>query len=744
MSDAAPTKVVYDDPHAMTGPAEAETMRVRSLHGAWRWALIVLTGFTIFLCVNQQFALRFFVGYTPLNTEYFYLLILCMLPFTFLIFPGSEKASVERVAWYDIVLFVLTAAASLYLMTVIRKAAELGWEFGGAPDQIIWVGYYMWFVLMEALRRTGGWSLMLSVAPFTFYPLFANASWLGPLKGHESSLQDATAYHVLSTESLLGIPVQAFADTVIGFLVFGTALMMTGAGKFFINLSFSLCGTFRGGAAKVCIFASGLLGMMSGSIVSNVLTAGTMTIPVMKRTGFRASYAGAIEACASTGAVLAPPVMGATAFVMAQFLNVTYAEVAMAAVIPALLYYAGLFMQVDSYAARHGLQGLPRSELPNAWDTIKEGWFYAFVIVVLIVLLLYFKRESHAPFYATALLLVLAQWEQPAKWTMANTVNLLVAIAAVIAMSLAGENLAKAMAVPANAPEGAAFDAWMNVLLMPLLGGMLLLIALNEVWGEKRLTGGWYLRFLEVNGRTFVELVGILAGCGLLIGAFSLTGVVSSLANDLLTIAGNNILLLLAMCAITSLILGLGLTTTACYIFLAILVGPALEKAGLNRMAVHMFIFYWGMLSSITPPVAIASFAAAGIAGAPAMRTGWESMWVGSIIYFIPFFFVFNASLVMQGNGWESLYLTVTALIGTLFVCGAIQGYQAFIGDLRRAGAMEWPLRVLLGLGGLLLATPGGGIMPLDNLTMELLALAVLVPSAALAFVMVRRRTALA
>ena len=179
---------------------------------------------------------------------------------------------------------------------------------------------------------------------------------------------------MLSIESLLGIPLQAFAETVIGFLVFGTALMMTGAGKFFINVAFALCGTFRGGAAKVCIFASALLGMMSGSIVSNVLTAGTMTIPVMKRTGFRASYAGAIEACASTGAVLAPPVMGATAFVMAQFLNVSYAQVALAAAIPALLYYFGLFMQVDSYAARHGLKGLPREELPRLWDAVKEDW----------------------------------------------------------------------------------------------------------------------------------------------------------------------------------------------------------------------------------------------------------------------------------------------------------------------------------------------------------------------------------
>jgi TRAP transporter 4TM/12TM fusion protein len=747
MVDTVPTKVVFDDPHQM-GPAEAETMRVRTLWGAWRWGLIVLTGVTIFLCINQQFGLRFFIGFTPLNTEYFYLLILCMLPFTFLIFPGSPKASLTRMPWYDVALFVATAAASFYLMINIRRAAELGWEFGDPPQSIIYAGYVMWIALLEALRRTGGWSLMLCVFPFTVYPLFAGASWLGPLKGNQATLEQTTAYHVLSTESLLGIPIQAFADVVIGFLVFGTALMMTGAGKFFINLAFALCGTFRGGAAKVGIFASGLLGMMSGSIVSNVLTAGTMTIPTMKRTGFSPSYSGAIEACASTGAVLAPPVMGATAFVMAQFIGSTYAEVALAAVIPAVLYYAGLFMQVDSYAARHGLKGLERRELPSLGETFRDGWYYAFVVIVLIVMLLYFKRESHAPFYATALLLVLNQWAQPGKWKPINSIALLVAVAATVVMTVRGEAFDKAMALPADA-DG-AFDAWMNAILLPLLGGTLLLVALNELGGDKRWGLTRYVQFLESNGRTFVELVGILAGCGLLIGAFSLTGVISSLANDLLSLAGSNALLLLAMCAITSLVLGLGLTTTACYIFLAILVGPALEKLGLNKMAVHMFIFYWGMLSSITPPVAIASFAAAGIAGAPAMKTGWESMWVGSIIYFIPFFFVVNPALVLQAAApgeavpyFEALYLMVTALIGTAFICGGIQGYQAGVGDLRACGVFEWPVRVLLVVGGLVLATPGGGIMPLGNTAMELLGLAILVPTALAALLFVRRvRTA--
>jgi TRAP transporter 4TM/12TM fusion protein len=630
---AEPKRIEFDDPHAGTANLqEAEVTRVRVLRGGWRWALIIATAATILLCINQQFSLRFFVGYTQLNTEYFYLLIALMLPFTFLIFPGTETSPLDRIPWYDVLLFVITIGASIELMMHVRKAAEAGWEFGGAPTNVIAAGLLMWAVLMEALRRTGGWSLLLSVFPFTVYPLFADASWLGPFRGTQSTLEQATSYHVLSGESLLGIPIQAFADTVIGFLVFGTALMMTGAGKFFINLAFAMCGTFRGGAAKVCIFASGLLGMMSGSIISNVLTAGTMTIPVMKKSGFRASYAGAIEACASTGAVLAPPVMGATAFVIAQFLNISYAEVAVAAIIPAALYYLGLFMQVDSYAARHGLKGIPRSELPRVMDTLRDGWYYVFVIFLLVVMLLYFKRESHAPFYATALLLVLNQlFSKETRWTFATIT-----------------------------------------------------------------------RFLETNGRTFVELVGILAGCGLLIGAFSMTGVVSSLANDLLRIAGDNAFLLLATCALTSLILGLGLTTTACYIFLAILV-------------------------------------------APAMKTGWESMWVGSIIYFLPFFFVLNPALVLQG---DSPYLTALGLMtlaafGTLFICGGIQGYQAGVGDLRSAGSLEWPLRVLLVIGGFVVATPGGNIMPLSQLQITSLGLAILIPTTLIALLFVRRHAAL-
>lgn len=650
---------------------DPDLLRTRKLSGTWRWLLVVATAATVFLCINQQFVLRFFVGFTPLNTEYYYALITVMLPFIFIVFPAHAKAPKDRVPWYDALLFVLTGGVGFLLMIHVREAAELGWEFTGAPEPIVITGYLMWGLLLECLRRTGGLGLVLSIAPFTFYPIFADSSWLGPLKGSESTAAQASAYHMLSSESLLGIPLRAFAETVIGFLMFGIALMATGAGKFFLNLAFVLCGKYRGGAAKVSIFASGLLGSMSGSIISNVLTSGTLTIPAMKRTGFHPTYAGAVEACASTGAVIAPPVMGATAFVMAQFLNISYAEVALAAVIPASLYYLGLFLQVDAYAARHGLKGLEDKDIPSLKQTLREGWYYLFAIILLIFMLLVMKRESHAPFYATALLIAL------------------------------------------------------NQILNP-----------KERWGWKELA-----QFLESNGRTFAELIGILAGCGLLIGAFSLTGVISSLANDLLSIAGSNVFLLLAMTALTSLFLGMGLTTTACYIFLAILVGPALEKAGLNSLAVHMFVFYWGMLSSITPPVAIASFAAAGLAGSTPIQTGLVSMKMGSIIYFLPFFFVLNPAFVLQGPWMDSLILVSTAIVGIVLICGGLQGYLMGFGDLRLAGKFEWLLRIALCCGGFVLAAPGGGIMPLGHLQMLGLAASILLPSLAFLFI-VRQRQA--
>jgi TRAP transporter 4TM/12TM fusion protein len=461
---------------------------------------------------------------------------------------------------------------------------------------------------------------------------------------------------------------RAFAELVIGFLIFGTALQYTGAGAFFINFAFALCGHLRGGAAKVAIFSSGLLGSMSGSVISNVLTTGTMTIPAMKRTGFRPATAGAIEACASTGAVLAPPVMGATAFIMAEFLNISYATVALAAAVPALLYYFALFMQIDCIAGREAMKGLPQHELPKLGEVVREGWYFIFVIILLVVLLLVMKRENWAPWMATALLLVLNQAFSKHRWG----------------------------------------------------------------WGD-------VVTFLEANGRVFVELIAVLGGIGLLVGAFSLTGLTGTLTNGLLHMAGDNVLLLLVMGALTSFILGMGMTITACYIFLAVLLAPSLIKVGLDPIAVHLFIMYWGMVSFITPPVALAAFAASSIAKASPMQTGVEAMKIGSVIYFVPFFFVMNPSLVLQGEVFDFVGHAVTAVIGIMLVCGGLQGYLAGIGDLRRSNGLEWPIRAALVVGGLMFAAPGGGLMPLSPLAMTAAAALVTGPALAVAWAMARR-----
>ncbi len=632
----------------------------RKLPPAWRWLVLCWAVLTLLLCFNQQFTLRFLVGFTMLDTEYYWALIATLIPLAFVVYPARRGRNLDRVPLLDVGLFAIATGLALLMVATARESAAAGWEYSAstaAPGGIVAAAVLLWLLVLEALRRAGGTALFLIMAVFSLYPIFASGV-PAPLTSPSVSWLDTAAFHIFSRESVLGVPMRAFAELVIGFLVFGTALQYTGAGAFFIDFAFTLCGRYRGGAAKVAIFSSGLLGSMSGSVISNVLTTGTMTIPAMKRTGFRPATAAAIEACASTGAVLAPPVMGATAFVMAEFLDLPYAQIALAATIPALLYFFALFMQIDCHAGRHAMVGLPPADLPRLGAVLREGWYFIFVIVLLVVLLLVMKRENWAPWLATALLLILNQLFSKRRWG----------------------------------------------------------------WADAR-------AFLEANGRVFVELAAILAGVGLLVGAFSLTGLTGTLTTELLHVAGKSPLLLMLMGALTSFVLGMGMTITACYIFLAVLLAPSLVEVGLDPLAVHLFVMYWGMVSFITPPVALAAVAAASLAGAAPMRTGLEAMRIGAIIYFVPIFFVMNPEMVLRGDlSLLPLHL-VTAVIGIVLLCGGLQGYQPGVGDLRRAGPLHWPLRAALMLGGLLFAAPGGGLMPLSTAWMTAAAAAVSVPT---------------
>ncbi len=645
---------------AAKDPAVASTGRHRRISGGWRSVLLVFTCLAVALAVNHFFNLGFFVGYTLLDNHYQYALIALLVPFVFIIFPAGAAAPGDRVPWYDGALFVATVATVGFFVANSQRILDLGWEFG-APPRVVWMCYLLWALILEATRRAGGTALFAIVAVVSLYPLYADKVW-GPLSGLASPIDIAASYHIMSNESLLGIPMRALANLVIGFLIFGVALTHTGGGKFFINLAFALLGHVRGGPAKVAIFASGLMGSMSGSVISNVVTTGTMTIPAMKRTGFAAHYAAGVEACASTGGVLMPPVMGATAFIMAVFLEVPYLTIAVAAIIPSLLYFFGLFMQIDAYAARAGLPGLPREELPSIRAIMREGWHFIVVFVLLVVMLVVLKREVLAPYYATVLLIAVNQVTPGDRWT----------------------------------------------------------------WHSVR-------DFILATGSLLAEITAILAGVGLIVGALSVTGMAGTFVNDLVFLAGGNVLILLLMGALTSFILGIGMTVTAAYIFLAIVLAPALVKGGLDPLAVHMYIFYWGMVSYITPPVALGAYAAAAIAGANPMRTGLEAMRLGSIIYFIPFFFVLNTAFILRAPVADIALLTVSALLGITLIAGALQGHLIGVGPLDTHPLLGWVTRALILAGGIFLATPSGGPITLTDLEMMLWAVALMAPGIGIA-----------
>ncbi len=600
---------------------------------AIRWLTGVAAVIAAFLAMDS---LRLFGG-TPLldfvitvQNHYYYALMGVLLPLCFLINPSLDH---PKSVWLDSVLGLSAFCACGFFFFNAETMLDFGWEFA-APGYAVWVSYLLWVLVMEGVRRSGGWILFGLVLVFSLYPIVADRL-PGPISGMASTSAETAAYHVMSIESILGLPFRAYAQLVIGFLIFGIALQQTGGGRFFINLAFAVLGHVRGGSAKVAIVSSGLMGSMSGSVITNVLTTGQMTIPAMQKNGMEKEYAAGIEACASTGGVLLPPIMGSTAFVMATFLNVPYTTVALAAGIPALLYFFGLFVQVDAYAARKGLTGAPREELPRFSDTLKEGWFYIVAFAVLIFLLVFLQREAVAPFIATGLLLILNQ------------------------------------------------------------------LSTDHRWNIRRVGS-----FLAATGRLLMELLVIMAGVGLIVGALSVTGLSGTLVNDLLFLAGDSTLLLLLMGAFSSFLLGIGMTVTAAYVFLAIVLAPALIQGGLDPMSVHLFILYWGMLSFITPPVALGAFAAASIAGSSALATGFKAMRLGTVIYFIPFFFVLEPALIMSGSWWETLLATLRVGLGVVLIAATLQRYLLGVGFLDRDGHLGTAGRSLMLVGGGLIALP--------------------------------------
>ena len=574
------------------------------LRGPALGLVMILGTAGILLNINRLFNFQFFVGKLLIDTSYFYLLAGTFLSLVFLVYPFRSK-SAGPPRWFDWALFALTLAAAGFLAANGERIVQEGWDLAAPLDATIVAGV-LCAVTLEAVRRVGG-PLLLGICVFFFaFPLFAD-HMPGFLWGASSDIPGLLRLHAMGTESIIGVPMRVVAGLLIGFLLFGSALVATGGGEFFMTFATALMGRTRGGPAKVAILSSGLFGSLSGSVISNVVTTGQMTIPTMKRVGYPAAYAGAVEACASTGGALMPPVMGAVAFIMAEYLNISYATVMIAAVVPAFLFYIALLFQADMYAVSHDLKGQPAEEIPNLWETVKSGWHFLFSLVLLIYLLVWVGIEAHAPFYATALLLA------------------------------------------TSAVNGA-------------------------ITGKHPIRLENFAVLIVDSVKNITNIVGILAGIGMIVGSLSYTGVGGAFSRELVQFAGNNVYLLLLFGAITSFVLGMGMTVSACYIFLAVVLGPALIDSGLDPVASHLFILYWGMLSYITPPVALAAVAAATIANASAMKTGFLAMRLGAINFILPFLFALNPTLILRGEPLAIAHDVTTAVLSVWLMASSFEG----------------------------------------------------------------------
>lgn len=596
------------------------------LAGPSYWLALALGSIGIALTVNQTFNLNVFGG-PIIDTSFFYVMLGLFLSLAFLAYP-AHKGAKSAIPWYDWALFAVTLCATGFLAYNGGRIIAEGWDIAAPMDATIVAGIIC-VLALEGLRRAGGMVLFAMCVVFATFPLYAE-HMPGFLWGASMDLAGTIRAHAMGVESIIGVPMRTVASLLVGFLMFGSALVVTGGGDFFMALATALMGRSRGGPAKVAVLSSGFFGSLSGSVISNVVTTGQITIPTMKRTGYPAYYAGAVEACASTGGALMPPVMGAVAFIMAEFLNVPYSTVMLAAVVPALLYYGALLLQVDHFAAKTGLKGQPPEEIPALGPVFRAGWHFLFALVLLTYLLLVMKQEALAPYFATVVLLFT-----------------------------------------------------------------------SAIFGAKkfRLAG---LRDLIIDTtRNIINIVAILAGVGFIVGSLSYTGVGGAFARELLQFAHGNVYLLLIFGALTSFVLGMGMTSSACYIFLAVTLAPALVGGGLNPVASHLFILYWGLISFITPPVALAAIAAASIAQADAWRTGVSAMRLGMINFFLPFLFVLNPTLILIGNPVAVAHDVITAIIALWLLAASTEGWLYGIGRLSA------PQRVLLLIGAAGLLKPG-------------------------------------
>lgn len=544
----------------------------------------------------------------------------------FLLLPVSRHWGQSHVPWYDLLL----SAAGLFVGGYFAlRYPVLSQEFFSRPTETLIVGCLTIPLVLEGLRRATGNSLFVVVAVFVLYAQVADQV-PGRLQGMTRPLDQLLPFLAIDTTAMFGTPLMIVGTIVIVFIFFGQLLIRTGGSEWFTDLSTSAVGRTRGGSAKIAIVASGLFGSISGSAVANVASTGVITIPMMKRAGFSARTAGAFEAVASTGGQIMPPVMGAAAFLMAEFLQIPYAHVVIAAAVPAILYYLAVLVQADFEAARQNIPPVPNEQIKPFAAVMRAGWYFPAPFAMLITALFYWNA----------------------------------------------------------APAEAALWASATIVVM------------NVVFGFRGHRMLWrdFLRALAATGQRSVDIVLVGAAAGIVIGIFENTGLGFGLTYLLVDFGRTSLLLLLVLTAIICVILGMGMPTTGIYLLVATLAAPPLIQLGVEPIAAHLFILYFGLMSMISPPVAIAAFTAASIAQAGAMATAFTAVRLGWTAFIIPFLFVYSPHLLLQGDALHIAVAVVTALVGVVFVSGALIGYLQ--NRLR-------PLpRLLLGLSGLMLIVP--------------------------------------
>jgi TRAP transporter 4TM/12TM fusion protein len=589
-----------------------EVVRTRQLKGALAWitrAILIavpVLGVVFLLEVPQT------LGWLIFPEQYLGLFLALTLCATFLVVPEGVSGHRNRVPWYDFLGAIGGLIIGLYVFMYYPRFANSLGEIH--LDRVV-MGCVAVVLLGEASRRLTGWSLVIIAAVFLFYAFFAYL-FPGPFYGRGWSIHRIATYLYLDRNGIFGQSLEVASGIVLVFILFGQTLYATGGAAFLTDFSLALMGRFRGGPAKMAIVSSSLFGTISGSAVANVVVDGTMTIPMMKKSGYPPTVAAAVEATASTGGQIMPPVMGAAAFLIAEYLQMPYTEVALRALVPAILFYLALFVQVDLLAGRQGLRGVPQDELPRFRDVMRRSAGFVVPLAVLVTFLFFIPRRAE--------------------------------IAGLIAIAS-------------------------SVIVGLLTPGVKL--------GLRQ-----FLDLLADTGRGLLDIAVITALAGVVIGVLSVTSLDFSLTFTLLNVAHSSTVLLLVLTAILNMVLGLSLPTTAVYILLAVLVGPALTQAGIVPIAAHLFIFYFGMLSTITPPVCITAYTAASLAKADPMRTGWESMRLGVLAYVVPFIFALSPTLLLIGQWHEVALSIITAMLGAALLGVGLVGYLFRpVGIARRA-----------------------------------------------------------